>query len=236
MLKKTKEFLKRATAAVLIACAIWAAPHLKDHYFRNKVGDSVVKIIGVTGSGSGFHVEADSGEIYILTNAHVCAAADKKDQVYIKKDNRLIPRKIIAVYPKHDLCLIEKLPSQKKGLKLASFVDIGEDVVLIGHPKGRPLTLSKGEVIYSTVIQLLTNKPEQECKGEYVPPILFFAGGCVEDFQAHGISTIAFPGNSGSPVVNKYGYLVGVLFAGSDQPTDSYMVPLKYIKDFLKDY
>ena len=40
-----------------------------------------------------------------------------------------------------------------------------------------------------------------------------------------------------SPLVNFWGNLVGVLFAGNTQDQfQSFAVPLPYIKDFLKDY
>lgn len=236
MIKSIKNLLIKATTIALAIGLVWSMPHLKDHYYRGHIGSSVVKVIGVNGMGSGFHVQAPSGETYILTNAHVCALADQNRQLTIQHENRKVIRTVIAVYKNHDLCLVEKLPKAKSGIKIASSSDFGEDVYLIGHPSGRPLTLSKGELIFQKRINLMMNKSEKDCRGLYVPDMLFFQGGCVESFQAHGISTIAFPGNSGSPVVNKYGNLIGVLFAGSNQPTDSYMVPLRHIQAFLKDY
>lgn len=236
MFNHVKKLVSKATTVVLVLGSLWVMPHLKDYYYRNEVGSSVVKVIGVRGTGSGFHVQAPSGNIYIMTNAHVCALADQNRQITIEHKGSRVNRTIVSVYKNHDLCLIEKLPKVKSGIKIASSSDVGEDLYLIGHPSGRPLTLSKGELIFQKTINILMSKPEQDCKGQYIPDLLFLPGGCVESFISHGISAISFPGNSGSPVINKYGNLIGVLFAGSNQPTDSYMVPLRFIKKFIKDF
>ncbi len=45
-----------------------------------------------------------------------------------------------------------------------------------------------------------------------------------------------YPGNSGSPVVNKYGNLVGVVFAGNNQTNYGYVIPLKQVREFLSIY
>ena len=61
-------------------------------------------------------------------------------------------------------------------------------------------------------------------------------GYCLKRLESQHINNIAYGGNSGSPVVDKFGNVIGVLFAGRrDQPTASYTVPLKEIKEFLKD-
>jgi V8-like Glu-specific endopeptidase len=58
---------------------------------------------------------------------------------------------------------------------------------------------------------------------------------CIEIFVSSAISSPIYGGNSGSPVVNKWGNVIGVVFAGNrTQVNDAYMVPLSYVKDFLK--
>jgi len=56
---------------------------------------------------------------------------------------------------------------------------------------------------------------------------------CIAQLEADQITNITHPGNSGSPVVNAYGKLQGVLFAGNKQVNNGYMVPLSVIKAFL---
>lgn len=242
MLKKISYYLKRTTLALLCAILVWSTPHLKDAHYRYVIGNQVVKIIGDTGTGSGFHIKAPSGKTYILTNQHVCAVADKNQQLLVENSKKMVPRRVIAVYQKHDLCLIEALPGEDNGLRMASSVTIGEDIVLIGHPSGRPLTLSKGEFVHKKFIPMvnLEIKSQEECElidGKWLEGGFFMPSVCIEKISAFGISSPSYPGNSGSPVVNKWGNVVGVLFAGNrTQLNDSYMVPFHELKNFLKDY
>lgn len=242
MLKKISYYLKRTTLALLCAVLVWSTPHLKDAHYRYIIGSQVVKIIGTEGSGTGFHIKAPSGKTYILTNQHVCAIADKNQELLVENSKKTISRRVIAVYQKHDLCLVEALPGEENGLRMASSLSIGEDIVLIGHPSGRPLTLSKGEFIHKKLIPMMNFKIKtlEECNsvnGTWLDGGFFLPSVCVEQISAFGISSPSYPGNSGSPVVNKWGNVVGVLFAGNrTQLNDNYMVPFHELKNFLKDY
>ena len=242
MLKKISYYLKRTTLALLCAVLVWSTPHLKDAHYRYISGSQVVKIIGTEGSGTGFHIKAPSGKTYILTNQHVCAIADKNQELLVENSKKMVPRRVIAVYQKHDLCLVEALPGEENGLRMANSLSIGEDIVLIGHPSGRPLTLSKGEFVHKKFIPMLNLeiRTSEECdsiNGTWLDGGFFMPSVCVEKVSAFGISSPSYPGNSGSPVVNKWGNVVGVLFAGNrTQLNDNYMVPFHELKNFLKDY
>lgn len=241
VIKKLLHFLLRATVGLLIVGFVLNAEHIKDGYYRYVTGKQVVQVIGTQGTGSGFHVKAPSGNTYILTNNHVCEIADSNNTLIIRNNRSMIPRKIIAKYKSHDLCLIEGLPGYNSGLSVAKSLSIGEDVVLIGHPSGRPLTLSKGEFIHTRLIYLPnTNiKDKNTCNlnlGRWIS-FLGLIELCIIPSYANGLSNPSYPGNSGSPVVNKWGNVIGVLFAGNrTQLNDNYMVPLYEIKNFLKDY
>jgi hypothetical protein len=247
MLKASLKHLLRLSICTALGFCILFNGNIKDSYYRNEVGDHVVRIYNLeeTGGGTGFHIIGEkSGEQFILTNSHVCEAASPDGLLLVEQNGEKIERKVIEHYKLHDLCLVEPMPEHEGGIDIAGSLDKGEDTIIVGHPSLRQLTLSHGEYIGKEKIQLLklVDFPK-ECKGKLLEGldgmmILLMTGkyGCLMSIPTSAISNPSYPGNSGSPVVNKYGNVVGVLFAGNrSQVHDSYMVPLKYIKDFLKD-
>ena len=161
---------------------------------------------------TGFHLKY-KGEVYIMTNKHVC---DLQRQIYnhdhIQFEDYV--GEIIAVDTVHDLCLVTS--NRKEGLSLANTpVEVMDEITIVGFPRGLPKTIRKGHV--TAYIEILAPWISR------VP---------VETFS---ISAIAYGGNSGSPVVNKYGQVVGVLFAGPMQyMTEAEIVPLFYVNSFLE--
>jgi S1-C subfamily serine protease len=232
------------TSFILIAAK---GPELHANYIRTHVGMKTVYVRGMQGGGSGFFVKAPSGITYIMTNKHICELADEEGNLFVQKeeDDRIYDRKIVAIYEHHDLCLVESI-GNVKGVSVSESLSIGETIGLIGHPKLQPLTLSKGEFIGHTTIKIVTaiDPKEGECKGDIVEvkdilSLLFFRSRklCVSEFYTAQITAYSRGGSSGSPVVNFFGNLVGVLFAGNRMdPFQSFMVPLEDVQDFLKDY
>jgi S1-C subfamily serine protease len=208
---------------------------------RSYVGQRTVKVVGQKGMGSGFFVKAPSGKTFILTNKHVCNTTTKEYiKVVIQPSQEAFESKILQRSEAHDLCLIEA-PTDITGLSIASNATAGESVGLIGHPQGWPLTLSRGEILGPTVIQLVTGvqdlgeEKDGFCpEGEVVD--IIFKQLCVEDRTATQLFIYSKAGSSGSPLVNFYGSIVGILFAGNPQDQfNSFAVPLYHIKGFLKD-
>jgi len=253
LLKKRKTLLALLLAIGLGGLSILKGPQLHSSYIRYVVGTKVVSIFGGNSGGTGFHIEAGSGLVYILTNNHICNLADENDilDVY-DSTGRKMKRRVLVRHESHDLCLIEAMPGFS-GLNVASGVDIGEIVGLVGHPGLRPLSLSRGEIVGSKRIKLLVgmNLPSDRCFGKQflvkeiidnaLLLILLEARGiktlCVAELNTSMFNGISYGGNSGSPVVNFYGNVVGVLFAGSRRHvTDAYLVPRRVVEKFVEKY
>ena len=147
------------------------APYLHKKYLRHSAGSKTVMITKGRSGGSGFFVELLDGGRAILTNKHVCNIS-KDGSLHIRYNKNVYLSSIIAKYEHHDLCLVQPIPDQPKGFKLASSVEIGENVAIVGHPKLHPLTISIGEYIGDRVIRLRTqiNRPKKECNGYWTKP------------------------------------------------------------------
>jgi S1-C subfamily serine protease len=229
--------------------------HLK--YLRNKVSKNVVMIKDVGapngGGGTGFHVKAASGKTYILTNHHVCNVGKKeafpgKQMLIFKADGSTAVRKIIATYDRNDLCLIEGVDGVS-GLSVASDNTTGDIVSAVGHPHLRPITMTRGELAAESTAEFLwkTVNNQSECKGYnmYSIPIPFELAmrygtsdryACIRKTDVMLTTVQVLPGSSGSPTVNYFGQIVGVVYLGMTENNWSGLVPLRDIKRFLSDY
>lgn len=262
-----------ATALTLILMFVFGAlklPEAHNLYLRQTVGSKVYMIRDskMSGGGTGFAVQAPSGETYILTNDHVCGVSKDGDSVLVSNtdENISMRRRIIAHDENSDLCLIEGVPGIK-GLEVADSAPFkGETLKVIGHPRLMPLHLSAGELTGTETVVILvgpismvnpeTGKEEQidpkmggvlpeQCmmaKNRQVTEeldLMFFVlkiKFClVEVKDAYVTSVVVKPGNSGSPVVNFWGNVEGVVFA-SDSTSWGRMISINDVKAFLKNY
>jgi S1-C subfamily serine protease len=242
------KILRKSAAILSIGAAVLflsiTGPSLHNSYLRSSVGDSVVKVlIPGRGGGTGFSVEAASGEKYIVTNAHVCAPS-RDGLVKITNGDKLSTfKEIIYIDDEHDICLVEgdwRLPA----LSLSETPEKGDFMYIVGHPGLRALTVSQGEFIGKSSVKMLKDVEDREsCKGEVYELNIFeqlmyqreFA--CIVKYKTYSTSAVAYGGNSGSPVVDYRGRVMGILFAGNrEQERDNHVVPLPELKRVLKNF
>lgn len=178
--------------------------------------DAFVKITATfefsTGVGSGFILSADG---YIGTNAHVVADSDNIDQQTgkikhaekifasitnvngVSGDNRILECEIVGIDGKGDLALIRVKNNVLTSHKFLSWstpskIFIGDPCLVVGNPIGLDF--------------------QSLCFGVIRDPV-YTRSSLVEGiFYSNPI----YGGNSGGPILDKHGLLIGVTSFGSD--------------------
>jgi serine protease Do len=143
---------------------------------------SVVTIRTDVAQGSGFIIAPEG---YVVTNAHVLVGAH--EAVVITSNLQVINAELIGYNNEFDVALL-KIPGDYSYLTLANSDDIqvGEKVIAIGNPLGLQFSVSEG--IISAVHRTGPN-----------------------EINAYIQTDAALnPGNSGGPLINKKGEVIGI--------------------------
>jgi S1-C subfamily serine protease len=242
--RRLLSFIASLMVVIPAAFLVYSTDQIKVDFINGK-RPLVMRLTGLDPNrgGTGFYVQAPSGKVFTLTNGHVCGlAVDGK--VYARGEEDTYVQEVIEIYKEHDLCILTA-PSHVSGIKIASSVRESEDIFVIGHPLLEPKTLVRGEISGVLMTNVLVNVngkcdgdtyrkvlPESEDLSAIIEGVEYY---CVRSLNSNVISANILPGNSGSPVLNAYGHLVGVVFAGrNDGPGRGYIVPLEDIKKFLE--
>jgi len=213
MSRTIKEVLGTISMVILISLSISTCSTSTQRSIDLKTTKSVVAFKSLVKGyvyGTGFNLKY-KGRIYTVTNRHVCVAADQIDSTNgtARVNNEIL--KVIRISSVHDICILES--HSKSGLVLSPTApQIMDEITLIGHPRGLPLIIRKGHIV------------------EHLSVCIGYSYGkkCLPSIR---ISATAYPGNSGSPVTNNAGQVVGILFAGNSQYShEPFIVPLSYLK------
>lgn len=241
--------IRYCTLGAVIAVASFVSGNLHSAFIEDKIGRNTVYVrspegAAIQGSGTGFEIQAPSGKVYTLTNAHVCGLG--KDGIVLlgekKFSHRLLPKRIIEVYQDNDLCLVEGLQGYE-GLTVSNGSDVGDLVWAVGYPLGEGMNISSGRIKSFGPLDIIDPemKPE-ECvgPGRHMEHFDFYnilqANFCIVTRYAANTDVPTYPGNSGSPMVNVYGHVEGIIFASNNETHWGSAVPLKDINKFLKPY
>ncbi len=156
--------------------------------------EKALSLADVSSSGSGFIIEKN-GKLYVITNAHVVEeASDEPGSVYVYSINRSkYEVRVVGGDSFYDLAVLEFVDTPGNEINTISFRDtdvrIGEKVFAIGNPLGEyPYTVTDG-------IISAKNRVRESMTGKF------------GFFQT--TATIIW-GNSGGPLVDEQGRVVGV--------------------------
>jgi len=167
---------------------------------------SVVTIRTNIGQGTGFIIN-DEG--YIVTNAHVLAGGSSVQA--ITSEQELINALFIGYDINFDIALL-KIPGNYNALNLedSNKIQIGEKVIAIGNPLGLQFSVSQGIV-----------------SGTHREGINGLEAYIQTDAPLN-------PGNSGGPLINKQGKVVGINnFKISESESLGFALESNYIKDVV---
>ncbi len=140
----------------------------------------------IIGTGTCFAV---SPEGYLVTNHHVIKSAA---QVHVRMSNgKNLPAKVVASEPSKDLAIIKIDAKNMAYLSFASSnkVGLGDEVFTIGYP----------------LINVLGFDPK------YTEGVVSAKSGLAGEALAFQITVPVQPGNSGGPLVNQQGQVIGII-------------------------
>jgi S1-C subfamily serine protease len=238
----TFDALVIALAVGLLGYFVTKAPELHNSWIRTKVGNRTyaMRIKPNGGGGTGFAMKAKSGITYIVTNDHICEHAENGQLLVTTEDGRTLWRNVIERSDFSDLCVVEGMPGDE-GLTLGHEPRIGDTIEVVGHPRLRPLSLAKGELTGVTdipilsfimksgdpLLDLMLHAEDKACDSaknvimEEPISIMGVPAGSIKfcinlTKDAYMSTVVIYPGNSGSPVVDYWGNVIGVAFASDD--------------------
>ena len=176
--------------------------------------------------GTGFLVEANG--VYVITNDHIAAASTELKVVL--PDRSEVTAKLLGRDTRLDLALLQiDVPNGGRGLKPLPLGDsnniaVGEWLVVLGDPFGDDVTASAG----------IVSATGREGAGS-------LAAGRIMGYRTF-IQTDAriHRGNSGGPVIDTAGQVVGVAVATGDRVGEiSFAIPIERVREAigqLRDY
>ena len=195
-----RRLLRLTSAGAALGIALPVASAEDDRYadvYEETIDDVVlVSVAGVdeagpAGLGSGFVVDG-----YVVTNEHVVGDADEVELQF--RDEQWRTGSVLGTDVHSDLAVLEvdELPDAVDGFSLADDEpEIGQEVLALGNPLGLDASVSRG--IVSGVDRSLPS------------PTGFSIPAAIQT------DAPVDPGNSGGPLVDLDGDVLGIVFAGA---------------------
>jgi serine protease Do len=155
------------------------------------------------------HESAGSGVIitpegHVITNHHV--AGNAKRIVCTLANKEEIEAELVGTDPLADIAVVKLRPEQKRDFPYAFFGDsdklqVGDPIYAMGSPLALSQSVTKGIISNTEMVMPEMFWPFQfRLEGEDVGSIVRWIG--------HDASI--FPGNSGGPLVDVYGHIIGI--------------------------
>jgi S1-C subfamily serine protease len=171
-----------------------------------RAGGSVLKVRGTNDCGRGIE---GSGFVFapdrLMTNAHVVAGVDDPE-VYVGSDDAVDAR-VVFYDPDLDVAVLEFDSGEIPALRLTRQGDPAQPkdpIAILGYPEDGPFDIRTGRIRAAQTLR---------------SPDIYGDGAVIRDvFSLRGLVR---PGNSGGPIVDSEGQVVGMVFAASVTDDDT---------------
>jgi serine protease Do len=175
-----------------------------------KYKDVVIQIATPYSTGTGFYLKEHN---LIITNEHV--VRENREAVIDGQGFDKQITKILYVDQRYDLAFLEASEFMKSlpSIELSEMKEIpeGEAVIAVGHPFGLKYTATQGIISNTNHVQ--------------------------NDLKYIQHDAALNPGNSGGPLINANGNVIGVnTFIIRDGNNIGFSLPVHYLEDTIKDY
>ncbi len=225
-------------AAFLYLVVITPQTHSDLLYAHSSEKIGVVTTLDQNGHGTGFFVQGKSGSPYIMTNVHVCKIIPNGGLFF----NEKVKTSVMPYYKdqKADICLLKYPKNEAFPLpfKLGNEPTLNDDLWVMGYPLDHLKHFSKGAINGDRLVEI--GEPwTPDCPAantQQVPTFFGVVPICVNIRYATETSARIFPGNSGSPVLNMWGNLIGIVFAGNDRSNLGVMARFEDVKRVLETH
>lgn len=169
----------------------------------------IIQIATPYSTGTGFYLRDAN---LIVTNEHVI-----QDNRQVVIDGHLIEKQLVRVIysdPKHDLAFLEapqqtELPEVDLGTETE--LSEGDQVIALGHPFGFKFTSTQG---------IISNAAHE-----------------INDINYYLIDAALNPGNSGGPLLDQHGAIVGInTFVVKDGNNIGFSLPVNYLMESIREF
>jgi S1-C subfamily serine protease len=231
-LDKVFAFLFAFGVALLVSAFFLAPSAGSETTIYQKAAGQVFKVLSPLGQGggTGFAIRGKSGKLIVLTNAHVCALAHE-GKIIIEQGNGRKTLTVADVSDTTDLCALTGLKGYE-GLSLAKDASLLDPTFVVGHPRLLPIQIRAGyitarETVSINYCQVFRKSIQTLDDGstDY--------STCVKTIDSYLISNRIAPGNSGSPALDVWGNVIGVVYAGDQWGNAGLAVPLNVVREYL---
>ncbi len=167
------------------------------------VRDEVFKITGVA-TGCSRRIEG-TGFVYaperVMTNAHVVAGV-RDPQVQVGR--RSLDATVVLYDPRRDIAVLRVPGLDAEPLRFAGPAEAGDGAIVVGYPQDGPFRADPARV-----------RETQRARG----PDIYGSSTVVREIYA--LRALVQPGNSGGPLIDPQGRVLGVVFAAAADRTDT---------------